>query len=146
MQRLRSLRDRSTVTRAAFAGPACEMRVQQLGGCFVVRLEGEIDIFSVSRVQERLCGLADLDYVVVDSNPARFDTALARALRVAGQRARLHGRVMCVAGPRDVVEGLLEQAEADGDLEYYPDVADAVESALAARKRHGQATPDNRPA
>ncbi|NED94038.1 STAS domain-containing protein [Phytoactinopolyspora alkaliphila] len=112
------------------------MRVQQLGGCFVVRITGEVDVLSACRMQEHLCGLAGLDYVVVHlSATHRIDPVLVRALDAAGQAAGARGRTMRIAGRHDVVADIGRHVGADSAIDCYVDLTDAVEMALSERKQ-----------
>ena len=75
---------------------ACELRIQQLEGCIVVRPVGEIDLSNSDALGDRLDDLVDRGHVVLDLSGLSFldSTALAALItvrkRAAGRGTSLH--------------------------------------------------------
>jgi anti-anti-sigma factor len=111
-----------------------QLRAQNLGGCVIVRLAGEIDIANAASVQGHLGSLADLGHLVIDLTGLRFmDSTGLSALIVTHKRAKSLGYSIRLVGAQGPVRRVLEITQIDKFIAHYDDVADAVESALAAR-------------
>ncbi|WP_129662664.1 STAS domain-containing protein [Phytoactinopolyspora endophytica] len=124
--------------RSEFGSPACELRVGQQSGCFIVRVSGEVDIFSVSRLQNYLCGLVRLGPVVVDLSGLRsLDASMAQALNVAGERASLGGEHLRVVAPRDEASASRSLGGVVADVRWNDDSDEAVQAVLAEHAGNG---------
>jgi anti-anti-sigma factor len=114
----------------------CTVRVQQLGGCFIARLTGEIDACSASSLQRSLCGLADLGHVVVDLSRVTFlDSLAVQALAEADKRTVARGTSIHLTGACGTVLKVLKITHLDALLDHHRDIADALEAALASRAK-----------
>lgn len=127
-----------------FAGPSAGgvpeparagvVSTQRLGGCVIVRLAGEFDIADALPLQRTLCDLVASDDVVVDLSRTDLSAATTlRALTVAHDEAARRRTSVHVTGARGALRRLLRRSQLDARLNYYEHLADAVESALAAR-------------
>lgn len=128
------------VTYSAHTGPApidegkFQLRAQNLGGCVIVRLSGEIDVANSEAVQGHLAGLVELGHLVIDLSGVTFmDSSGLSALIVAHKRTESLGHSVRLVGAHGPVRRVLEVTQIDRLIAYHDDVADAVEAALAAR-------------
>ena len=128
------------VTYSADAVPApvedakFQLRAQNLGGCVIARLTGEVDIANAASVQGHLGSLVELGHLVIDLTALGFmDSTGLSALIVTHKRAEALGYSIRLVGAQGAVRRVLEITQIDKLITHYDDVADAVESALAAR-------------
>ena len=115
---------------------ACELRIQQLEGCIVVRPVGEIDLSNSDALGDRLDDLVDRGHVVLDLSGLSFldSTALA-ALITVRKRAAGRGTSLHLAGAYGTALRVLQITGLDVHLRHHDHVADALEAALGARAR-----------
>jgi anti-sigma B factor antagonist len=113
---------------------SCWLRSQQLGGCVIVRLGGEIDLSNSAALRRHLSTLADVAHVVVDLSRVGFlDSTALGALIAARQRADARGTTIHLAGACGIALRVLQITGLDVHLDHYDNVADGVGAALAIR-------------
>jgi anti-anti-sigma factor len=112
-------------------GAELEFRSQELQGCVISRLVGEVDMTRAGDLEGHLCSMVEQGHVVVDLSRVTFldSTALA-AMIVAYRRANILGHSVRLAGAVGPVRTVLETARLDVVLEHHDDDGDAVEAAL----------------
>jgi len=113
-----------------------QLRAQNLGGCVIARLVGEIDIANAGSAQGHLASLVELGHLVIDLSRVSFiDSAGLSALIVTHKRAEVLNHSIRLVGAQGQVRRVLEITQIDKFIAHYDDVADAVEAALAARDK-----------
>ncbi|WP_338033565.1 STAS domain-containing protein [Jiangella asiatica] len=116
------------------------MSTQRLGGCVIVRLAGEFADADVLPLQRALCDLVASDDVVIDlSRTGPSAATVVGALTAAHDEAVRHRMSLHVTGAAGALRRLLNRSQLEARLTYHEHLADAVESALAARdaRTHG---------
>lgn len=114
--------------------PDCEVRVQRLPGCFIVRPVGEFDVTSAHSFRAQLCDLVDLGHVVVDlSGMDILDSSAMDAITASHHRAGQRGTSLCLARAHGTVAEFLSMIGPGHGLLHHADLGDAVEHALSAR-------------
>lgn len=105
---------------------------QRLGGCVIVRLDGDVDgALSLGRALRDL--VASDDLVVDLSRLGALAETTMEALAAAYDEAALHGTTVHLTGADGSVLALLQGPELGARLAYHEELADAVEAALTAR-------------
>ena len=114
----------------------CELRIQQLAGCTVVRPAGEIDLSNSDALRGHLYDLVDRDHVVLDLSGVSFlDSTALSALITVRKRAARRGTTFHLAGACGTAMRVLQITGLDVHLRHHDHVADALEAALGARAR-----------
>ncbi len=109
-----------------------DVSTQRLGGCVIARLAGEFGVADALPLQRTLYDLVATDDVVVDLSRTRLMPAtVLPALIAAHDQAARRRTSLHVTGASSALRRLLRRSEAR--LNYHEHLADAVESALAAR-------------
>jgi len=116
-------------------GEALTIRVRREQGCAVVAVAGEVDIATVTRLRERLLGLAASGCtLVVDLDQVSFiDSAGLAALVGAARRAAAHGASLQVVCARPRTRQLFRLTGLDGPVPLARTLDGALESLAAAR-------------
>jgi anti-sigma B factor antagonist len=114
----------------------CELRIQQLGDCIVVRPTGEIDLSNSAALRGHLHDLVDRGHVVLDLSGVSFleSTALGELITVH-KRAADRGTGLHLACAYGIARRVLQMTGLDVHLGYHDHVADAFEAALSAQAR-----------
>lgn len=100
----------------------------------IARLVGPFDVGAALPLQRTLCDLVASDGVVIDlSRASHLATAAMGALTAAHDEAARHRTSVHVTGASRALLRQLRRSGLDKRLNYYANLADAVESALAAR-------------
>jgi anti-sigma B factor antagonist len=106
-------------------------RTQDLGGCTLIHLAGEIDLANAPKLEVQLCTLAEQGSVVVDLTEVDFlDSTALSAMVVAYHRAHALGNTIRLAGAHGSVKRLLEVTRLDAHFDHQSDVAGVVEQVL----------------
>ena len=109
-----------------------DFTTQDLGGCTIARLGGEIDISNAERLQSLLSATIGEGSVVIDLSRVTFmDSAGLSAMIVAYRRGQGAHHTLRLAGAKGPVRRVLEITQLDIVLEHHDDVGDAVEAALS---------------
>ncbi|MGH8823108.1 MAG: STAS domain-containing protein [Jiangellaceae bacterium] len=111
-------------------------RAQDVGGCIICRVTGEVDLVSAATLHEHLLAQLDDDHplLVVDLAGVGFmDSSALAALVAAHRQAEKFGGGVRLAGAHGAARKVLEVSQIDVVLDHHDDVGDAVEAALAAR-------------
>lgn len=103
-------------------------RVDQVGGCAVVRAGGEIDSRTVHDFREAVDEAASLaSHVVIDLADVRFvDSSGLGGLIVARNNARERGGSMALVSPPPVVRRLLGSTRLHDVFAIYNSLAEAI--------------------
>ena len=126
---------------------ACELRIQQLDGCIVVRPAGEIDLSNSDALRGHLDNLVDRGQVVVDLSGVSFlDSTALGALIIVRKRAAGRGTSLHLAGAYGTALKVLQITGLDVHLVHHDHVADALEAALGAHARSARRNGHGRPA
>jgi anti-sigma B factor antagonist len=109
-----------------------DFTTQDLGGCTIARLAGEVDISNAERLQSLLSTTIGQGNVVVDLSKVTFmDSTGLSAMIVAYRRGQDAQHTLRLAGAQGPVRRVLEITQLDIVLEHHDDVGDAVEAALS---------------
>jgi anti-anti-sigma factor len=112
-------------------GAELEFRSQELKGCVISRLAGEVDMTRAGDLEGHLCSVVEQGHVVVDLSRVTFlDSTALGAMIVAYRRANVLGHSVRLAGATGPVRTMLETTRLSAVLEHHDDVGDAVEAAL----------------
>ena len=114
---------------------ALDITVRSERGFVIVAVTGEIDISTVTRLRERLFGLADAGRpLIVDLERIAFiDSAGLGALVGAHRRAIAHGQSLQVVCARPQTRRLLWMTGVDRRIPLSASLDEAMASAAAAR-------------
>ena len=111
-----------------------DVSTQRLGGCVIARLAGEFGVADALPLQRTLYDLVATDDVVVDLSRTRLMPAtVLPALTAAHDEAARRRTSLHVTGASSALRRLLRRSGSEARLNYHEHLADAVESALAAR-------------
>ncbi len=109
-----------------------DITTQDLGGCTIARLVGEVDLSNAERVKSMLSESIGQGNVVIDLSRVTFmDSTGLSAMIVAYRRGQGAQHTLRLAGAQGPVRRVLEISQLDIVLEHHDDVGDAVEAALS---------------
>lgn len=108
-----------------------DFTTQDLGGCTIARLSGEIDMSNAERVRNLLSASIGQGSVVVDLSQVRFMDSAGLSAVIVAYRHGQPRHALRLAGAQGAVRRVLEISQLDIVLEHYDDVGDAVEAALS---------------
>jgi anti-sigma B factor antagonist len=113
---------------------ACELRIQQLAGCVVVRPVGEIDLSNTDALRGHLSSLVERGHVVLDLSSVSFlDSTALGVLITVRKGAADCGTSIHLAGAYGTALRVLQITGLDVHLNHHDHVADAIEAALGTR-------------
>ena len=108
--------------------------VEPYGECAVLRVEGEVDVYTAPALRQRLAELVaeGVSHVVVDTSGIAFIDSTGLGVLVGGlKRLRAHGGSLALAGGDQHFVRLLHLTGLNRVFPPYATVAEAVEAAAA---------------
>lgn len=123
-------------------GDTFKLELDEVRGCLVTRLAGEIDLSNASGLERHLTDFVKTAPVVVDLALVTFmDSTALSAMIAAYHRAAAAGTSIRLAGARGPVRKVLDLTRLTTLLDHHDQVADAVDAAVASIEAKGSDQP-----